>query len=92
VTHVECLTKAPIRSMQMSVSDVTFLRAWVPDRRLRPWIVFDLERAASIVVWRENDLTEDEWSMVHNAAVTMLAAFNRHRAMFPSTETKKGRG
>lgn len=52
----------------------SFVRTWAPDKRLAPWVLYDLDRIAWITEMRSGDLTEEEREMVATAARRLLAA------------------
>ena len=51
-----------------------FRRAFNPDSRLTPYVLFDLERVAWIAEMRAGELTEQERALLREAARRLLAA------------------
>lgn len=54
-------------------------RMWDTDRRLQPWVIYDLERVAWIVEARAGDLTEAERALVRDAVARMARAVEAGR-------------
>lgn len=54
-------------------------RMWDTDRRLQPWVIYDLERVAWIVEARAGDLTESERALVRDAVARMARAVEAGR-------------
>jgi hypothetical protein len=56
------------------VDDQVFRRAFNPDSRLTPYVLFDLERVAWIAEMRAGELTEQERAILRDAGRRLLAA------------------
>lgn len=61
------------------ISKAIVRRVWVPEKRLSPWILYDLERSASAVETLAQELTADERKLVRESARRMLIALSTHQ-------------
>ncbi|MEO6822923.1 MAG: hypothetical protein ABI468_11050 [Candidatus Nanopelagicales bacterium] len=56
------------------MDDQVFGRAFNPDSRLTPYVLFDLERVAWIAEMRAGELTERERAILRDTGQRLLAA------------------